>query len=153
MTNSGFTIETKINSANEIIKEHELNDNGKVTKFTRDTVYRLYEPYVPRNQGNLYRQVTYPNNHTIKHTVPYAHAMYKGNIYISPSLGVSGIVINSKGGQRWWSPKGETKIKTSMKYKYQGAPKRGAQWDKRMMNDRGKEVCRDIENYIQRGGH
>lgn len=36
--------------------------------------------------------------------------------------------------------------------KYQGAPKRGAEWDKRMMNDRGKEVCKDIENFIKNGG-
>ena len=35
---------------------------------------------------------------------------------------------------------------------YQGAPKRGPQWDKRMMNDRGQEVCKDVENFIRRGG-
>jgi hypothetical protein len=36
--------------------------------------------------------------------------------------------------------------------KYQGAPKRGPEWDKRMINDRGKEVCKDVENFIKSGG-
>ncbi len=145
-----LNVKVEMNDANKIIKDHGLDDNGKVTEFLRDTVYRLYEPYVPRENGNLYKQVIYPNKHSIKHTVSYAHAMYKGNIFISPKLKVSGVVINVKGNQRWWSPKGETKIKTNQKYNYQGAPKRGAEWDKRMMNDRGQEVCKDVENFIKR---
>ena len=71
-----FDIKVKMNSASKIIKDHGLNDDGNVTRFLRDTIYRLYEPYVPRDQGNLYRQVTYPNNHSIKHTVPYARYLY-----------------------------------------------------------------------------
>lgn len=152
MASSGFSVKVKINSNNKIIKEHGLDKDGKITEFARDTIYKLYEPYTPRDQGNLYRQVVFPNPHSIKHIVPYAHAMYKGNVFISPKLGVSGVVINAKGNQRWWSPKGELKKKTNQKYKYTGAPMRGAEWDKRMMNDRGKEVCRDVENFIKRGG-
>lgn len=149
---SRFSIRVDMNSANQIIRDHGLDENGIVTRFLRDDVYRLYEPYTPRDNGNLYRQVTYPNNHSIKHMVPYAHAMYKGNVFISPKLGVSGIVISTGGNQRWWSPKGERKKITNRKYKYQGAPKRGPQWEKRMMNDRGKEVCKDVENFIKKGG-
>ena len=75
---SGLKITVKMKSANQIIKDHGLDENGRVTRFLRDDVYRLYEPYVPRDNGNLYRQVTYPNNHSIKHIVPYADYMYKG---------------------------------------------------------------------------
>lgn len=146
-----LNIKVKMNSTKKIIKDHEIDENGKVTEFLRDDVYRLYEPYVPRENGDLYRNVTYPNNHSIKHTMPYSHAMYKGNVFISPKLGVSGIVIKAGGNQRWWSPKGEIKKKTNRKYKYQGAPRRGAEWDKRMMNDRRREVCKDVENFIERG--
>ena len=80
-----FDIKVKMNSASKIIKDHGLNDDGNVTRFLRDTIYRLYEPYVPRDQGNLYRQVTYPNNHSIKHTVPYARYLYKGKLAIGAS--------------------------------------------------------------------
>lgn len=130
-------MDVKINMKNssQIIKNHGLDENGVVTKFLRDTVYRLYEPYVPRDNGNLYRQVTYPNNHSIKHNVPYAHYHYKGNKAVGAS-----------------KPKGVLRSISNQGMKYQGAPKRGGEWDKRMMNDRGKEVCKDVENFIKNGG-
>lgn len=98
-------------------------------------MYRLYEPYTPRDNGNLYKQVTYPNNHSIKHTVPYAHYMHKGKKAIGASR-----------------PRGIKRIISEMDMKYQGASKRGAEWETRMMNDRGQEVCRDVENFIKSGG-
>ena len=106
-----------------------------MTRFLRDTVYRLYEPYTPRDIGNLYRQVTYPNNHSIKHIVPYAHYMHKAKKAVGAS-----------------KPKGVRREISNMTLNYQGAPKRGAEWEKRMMNDRGKEVCKDVENFIKNGG-
>lgn len=128
-------IKVKMNSASKIIKEHGLDDNGAATKFLRDTVYRLYELYVPRDGGNLYRQVTYPNNHSIKHNVPYARYHYKGKKAVGASR-----------------PKGVKRTISNEDMSYQGAPKRGPEWDKRMMNDRGKEVCKDVENFINNGG-
>ena len=101
----------------------------------RDTVYRLYEPYTPRQTGELYRLVTFPNNHSIKHVSPYSHYHYKGK----KALGAS-------------RPKGIKRTISNEDMKYQGAPKRGPEWEKRMMNDRGKEVCKDVENYIKDGG-
>lgn len=49
-------------------------------------------------------------------------------------------------------PKGVKRKISGASLKYQGAPKRGPEWDKRMMNDRGKEVCRDVEDFIKNGG-
>lgn len=95
----------------------------------------MYEPYVTRESGNLYRQVTFPNNHSIKHIMPYSHYMYKGKKAIGASR-----------------PKGVKRKISSKPLNYQGAPKRGAEWDKRMMNDRGQEVCKDVENFIKKGG-
>ena len=68
---------------------------------------------------------TYPNNHSIKYTKPYSHYMYKGKVAAGPS-----------------KPKGVKRTISNKPIKYQGAPKRGAEWDKRMMND----------NFIKRGG-
>ena len=61
-------VKIKFNSLNKIIKDHGLDKDGRVTEYLRDTVYRLYKPYVPRENGNLHRQVTFPNKHSIKHT-------------------------------------------------------------------------------------
>ena len=77
----------------------------------------------------------YPNNHSIKHIVPYAHYMHKAKKAVGAS-----------------KPKGVKRTISNMTLNYQGAPKRGAEWEKRMMNDRGKEVCKDVENFIKNGG-
>lgn len=149
MGSSGFTFKVKMNPAYQIIREHGLDENGSATERLRSTVDRFCDPYIPFASGGLKGKKTYPNKHSIKYVSPYAHYHYKGKMYISPKLGVSGIVL--KNG-KWWSPKGEKKKATSTKLQYNGAPKRGPEWDKRMMNDRGKEVCQDVENFIKRGG-
>lgn len=85
--------------------------------------------------GTLKNTKTYPNNHSIKYTSPYAHYMYKGKKAIGAS-----------------KPKGVKRKISNQALKYQGAPKRGAEWDKRMMNDRKGDILRDIQNLIKRGG-
>lgn len=85
--------------------------------------------------GTLKNTKTYPNNHSIKYTSPYAHYMYKGKKAIGAS-----------------KPKGVKRKISNQALKYQGAPKRGAEWDKRMMNDRKKDIVKDIENFIKRSG-
>jgi hypothetical protein len=86
--------------------------------------------------GTLKNTKTYPNNHSIKYTSPYAHYMYKGKKAIGAS-----------------KPKGIKRKISNQPLKYQGAPKRGAEWDKRMMNDRKKDIVKDIETYIKRSGN
>ena len=82
---------------------------------------------------------TYPNNYSIKYTSPYMHYLYKGKLMVGPN-GSS------------WAKKGQKKHYTGKSLKYQGAPKRGAEWEKRMLNDRKKDIVRDISNYIKSGG-
>lgn len=132
---SGFTVKIKMNSTSKILKDHGLDKDGRVTEFFRDTVYRLYEPYVPRESGNLYRKVTFQNAHSITHIEPYSHYHYKGKKAVGASR-----------------PKGIKRTISNQDMKYQGAPKRGPEWDKRMMNDRGLEVCKDVERFIKNGG-
>lgn len=132
---SGFNLKININNPNQIIKSHGLDENGRATQFLRDNVYRLSEPYVPRQEGFLNRQVSFPNTHSIKYISPYAHYMYKGKKAIGAS-----------------KPKGIKRKISSENLHYTGAPKRGPEWNKRMMNDRKKEVCNDLQNFIKNGG-
>ena len=130
-----FTYKIKMNSTSKIIKDHGLDENGGVTRFMRDTVDRFMDPYIPMSTGILKNTKTYPNNHSIKYTSPYAHYMYKGKVAVGAS-----------------KPKGVKRTISNKPLRYQGAPKRGAEWDKRMMNDRKKDLIRDVENYIKQGG-
>lgn len=130
----------------QIIKRIGIDENGDVQRFLRDECDRFMDAYIPMESGILKNTKTYPNNHEIKYTSPYAHYMYKGVVYISPTLGVSGIPL--KNG-KWWSPKGEKKLATNKPLKYSGAPKRGKEWDKRMKSDRKNDIKRDLQNYIK----
>lgn len=121
-----------------LLKTTGLDEDGRINKFLRNQVDRFCDPYVPYSQGagtHLKSQKRYPDNHSIKYVLPYAHYHYTGN--------------KATGASR---PKGVKRKITNVPMKYQGAPKRGPEWDKRMMNDRGKEICKDVENFIKKGG-
>ena len=146
---SGFTVKIKMNSTNKILKDHGLDENGRVVRHLRDTSDRLMMPYIPGGaEGQLAKLKTYPSNHEIKYTSPYAKYQYYGKMYISPKLGVSGIPLKSG---RWWSPYGETKIPTSKKLKYHTSGT-GAKWNELMMQRRKNDLVKDVENYIKDGG-
>ena len=130
-----FKIKIKMNSTNKIIKDHNLEEDGSVNKYLRDEVDRLCDPYVPMETGTLKNTKQYPSNHEIKYIMPYAHYMYKGKKAVGPS-----------------KPKGVKRTISNQPLQYQGAPKRGSEWDKRMMRDKGKQVAKDVEKYIKKGG-
>ena len=148
MSGSGFTVKVKINSTNKILKDHGLDQDGRAIRFLRDDADRLMNPFVPMQNGMLRRNKTYPSNHEIKYTSPYAKYQYYGKMYISPTLGVSGIPLKSG---KWWSPKGEKKTPTSKKLKYHTSGT-GAKWDKLMLQRRKNDLVKDVENYIKNGG-
>ena len=141
-------IKVKINNVNKILKDHGLNDEGRVIQYARDEADRLMNPFIPMQNGTLRRLKTYPSASKIKYTSPYAHYQHTGDEYISPRLGVSGIPLKSG---RWWSPKGEKKKKSGKKLNYHTAGT-GPEWEKLMMKAKGKELTRDVQNYINKGG-
>lgn len=140
-------VKVKINDVNKILKDHGLNDDGRVIQYARDEADRLMNPFVPMQNGTLRRLKTYPSPSKIRYRGPYAHYQYTGKEYISPRLGVSGILLKNN---RWWSPKGEKKKLSGKKLKYHTTGT-GAEWDKLMMEKKGKELIKDIQNYIKRG--
>nr|DAJ23374.1 MAG TPA: Minor capsid protein [Caudoviricetes sp.] len=148
MSGSGFNIKVKMNSTNKILKDHGLDQDGRVQQYLLTTAERFMNPFIPMDNGMLRRNKTYPNNHSIKYTSPYAKYQYYGKMYISPKLGVSGIPLKSG---RWWSPKGEIKIATSKNLTYHTSGT-GPKWDKLMMQRRKNDLIKDVENYIKTGG-
>ena len=144
-----LNVKVKVHSVNKILKDHGLNEDGRVVRRLRDTSDRLMMPFIPGGAGGqLAKLKTYPSNHEIKYTSPYAKYQYYGKMYISPKLGVSGILLKS---DRWWSPKGEKKTPTSKKLKNHTSGT-GPKWDKLMLQRRKDDLVKDVENYIKSGG-
>lgn len=132
-----FNIDIRINSTDKIIKDHGLDEDGRVTEHLRDTADRLMDPYIPFTNGtgvHMKNNKSYPNKKSIKYNSIYSHYHYKGKKAIGPSR-----------------PKGVKRIISNEDMKYQGAPKRGPEWDKRMMNDRKQDLINDLQNFISGG--
>lgn len=134
-------VDIKLNPAAQIISDHGLQKDGPATKFLRDTVDRYCDPYIPMSLGSgvhVKDLKTYPSNHEIEYRGSHAHYHYRG------------ILMLAKNGSSW-AKLGEKKYYTGKKLKYQGAPKRGSEWDKRMWADRGKEICNQVEDFVRYG--
>lgn len=141
MAKSGFNfnVKVKINSRNKIIKDHGLDNNGRVIRFMRDEGDRLMAPFVPGGAGETLEKLkTYPDNKTIKYTSPHAHYQYTGKLMLA------------KNGSSW-AKKGEKKYYTNKKLKYHTSGT-GAHWDKLMMQRRKRDLTKDVENFIKSGG-
>lgn len=135
---SGFTVKIKMNSTNKILKDHGLDNNGRITKFLRDDADRLINPFVPLNNGMLRRNKTYPKNNQIKYTSPYAKYQYYGKLMLTKN-GAS------------WAKLGEKKVLTSKNLKYHTSGT-GPKWNELMMQRRKNDLVKDVENYIKSGG-
>lgn len=132
---SGFNINVKVklNNANKIIKDHGLNEDGRVVRYARDEADRLMNPFVPFENGGLRRLKTYPSPSKIKYTSPYSHYQYTG--------------LKAKGASK---PKGIKRKISNEKLNYH-TPGTGSEWEKLMMEKKGKELVKDVQNYIEKG--
>ena len=135
---SGFTVKIKMNSTNKILKDHGLDNNGRVIRFLRDDVDRLMNSFVPMDNGMLRRNKTYPKNNEIKYTSPYAKYQYYGKLMLTKN-GAS------------WAKLGEKKVLTSKNLKYHTSGT-GPKWNELMMQRRKSDLVKDVENYIKSGG-
>ena len=132
-------VKVKMNSVNKILKDHGLNENGRVVRRLRDTSDRLMMPYIPGGAGGqLAKLKTYPSNHEIKYTSPYSHYQYTGKEMVAENGSA-------------WAKKGEKKHYSGRDLKYHTSGT-GPKWDKLMLQRRKDDLVKDVENYIENGG-
>ena len=103
----------------------------------RDSVDRLSNPFIPFNTGMLRRLKSYPSNHEIKYTSPYAKYQYYGKLMLT------------KNGSSW-AKLGEKKVQTNKNLKYHTSGT-GAKWEQLMLQRRKRDLVKDVENYIKAG--
>lgn len=109
---------TNINYA-KILKDRGLGSDNKARLFLASEVARLSDPYVPMRDGNLKNnRIIAPDGRTIKYTQRYAKKHYIGQ------------------------------TASGRPFRYNGAPMRGKEWDKRMMADHAKDVERSVAGFI-----
>lgn len=123
-------ITVDINTA-RILRERGLGGDNRAQVYLASEVKRLCDPYVPMQSGLLKnRAVIATDGSTITYDSPYAHYQYYGKVMAGRA----------------------PKKYTGEDLSYSGAPMRGAQWDKRMLADKSKEIVSNLEKFIAKGG-
>lgn len=124
-----------------------IEPNGRVQKYFQETCYRYMDKYVPRDDGNLRRDVDLSDSSKIVYESPYAHYQYEGKLYV---------MENGKGAYYspdygFWSkkPKHDSgKMMTEESYTTAGT---GHHWDERMKSAEMDDVIDKLQKYIDRG--
>jgi len=136
---SNVTIKTDI-SPSTIMKARGLGDSKAATKLLAETVARLSDPYVPMSSGaaaHMKEGYTIAGDGSeIVYRGPYSHFQYVGEVMVGVKTGSP------------YAKSGEPKKGTGKALTYNGGPMRGAEWDKRMMADRGDEVTKAVADYV-----
>lgn len=127
-----------------MLKKRGLQKGGAVQKAVDTEVMRYMSPYMPRRQaGELEHKMvmaTVVGSGEIDIPGPYAHYLYEGILYVSPST------------RSAWAKKNEIKVPTSKELTYAGAPMRGKKWFERMKADHKGDILRAAQAVADRGG-
>ena len=137
-------LEMERKSVGEILQNHGLQEGGAVQKLIDSECMRYMSDYMPRRQaGELeYKMVmaTVIGSGEIDTPGPYAHYLYEGILYVSPTTGSA------------WAKKNEIKVPTGKELTYAGAPMRGKKWLERMKSDHKEDILQSARDLINRMG-
>lgn len=115
----------------KILRERGLGESNRAALYAADRVMKYCDPYVPMASGTLkntaYVEAGMIGGAEVVYNQPYAHYQYYGEVMAGSA------------------PKQYTGVPLT----YNGAPMRGAFWEKRMMADRGGDVTRDVARYVK----
>ena len=134
-------IKTDIKPAT-ILRARGLGESDEAQVFLAQTVANLCDPYVPMSSASgagAHMKEGYTiagDGSSITYRGPYARFQYMGEVMVGARTGSP------------YAKSGEPKVGTGRPLKYNGAPMRGAEWDKRMMADRGDEVTKDLADFV-----
>lgn len=138
MAQSGFKVKVKINKTSQILKDHGLDESGRVIRYATTRADALMMPFIPGGSGGqLAKLKAYPKANEIKYISPYAHYQY------------TGLLMLAENGSSW-AKKGEKKHYAGKDLKYHTSGT-GPKWDQLMMQRRKNDLIKDLQNYIKTG--
>lgn len=137
-------LEMERKSVEEILQNHGLQEGGAVQKrIDRECMWYMSD-YMPRRQaGELEHKMvmaTVIGSGEIDTPGPYAHYLYEGILYVSPTTGSA------------WAKKNEIKVPTGKELTYAGAPMRGKKWFERMKSDHKEDILQSARDLLNRMG-
>lgn len=137
-------VELEMLSTEALLKKNGLEIGGSVQKLIDNECMRYMVDYMPRRQaGELAHMMvmdTVIGTGEINTSGPYAHYLYEGILYVSPTTGSA------------WAKRNEIKIPTSRELQYTGAPMRGKKWFDRMKADHKDDILEAAQAMVDKGG-
>lgn len=135
MADIEFVYELNLPTADYVIDKFGFGEGGEVQRFIDSEVIRLSDPYVPFQRGDLRNsalQYTHIGSGVVTYNTPYAHFQWVGRVMRWPT-----------GTGTTYAPLGEHKVYSTIpgrsQLTYRGAPMRGKEWVRRMIEDGGRE--------------
>ncbi len=139
-----MNVKLNVLSHEALLAKYGLQDGGPVQKLVDSEVMRYMSDYMPRRQaGELEHMMimsTVIGSGQIDTPGPYAHYLYEGILYVSPTTGSA------------WAKENEIKIPTDRLLTYAGAPMRGKKWFERMKADHKDDILKAAQAHVDRGG-
>ena len=147
MADIEFVYELDLPTADYVINKFGFEEGGEVQQFIDSEVIRLSDPYVPFQTGALKNsalQYTRIGSGVVTYRTPYAHFQWVGRVMRWPT-----------GTGTTYAPRGEHKVYSTIpgrsQLTYRGAPMRGKEWVRRMIEDGGiDKLLRGIREITRR---
>ena len=137
-------VKAEIKPVQQILQNHGLGEGGPVQKLVDSECMRYMGDYMPRRQvGELEHMMvlaTTIGSGEIDSPGPFAHYLYEGILYVSPTTGSA------------WAKKNEIKVPTGKELTYNGAPMRGKKWFERMKADHKEDIIQSARKALGKGG-
>lgn len=137
-------VKAEIKPAQRILRNHGLQEGGPVQKLVDSECMRYMSDYMPQRQaGELEHMMvaaTTIGSGEIDTPGPFAHYLYEGILYVSPTTGSA------------WAKKNEIKVPTGKELTYNGAPMRGKKWFERMKADHKEDIIQSARKALSKGG-
>lgn len=126
-------VNVRMDSVGKILRRRGLETGGRVQQMFTVECARQMDPYVPMRQGTL-KNTRIIGPDYVEYRGPYAHFQHKGLLMLGVKTGSA------------YAKSGEPKqyAVPEKELQYNGAPKRGAYWERRMWADKGRQITRKV---------
>lgn len=128
-----------------------------------DLFYKMNDPYVPMDEGNLAYTSVEVTKDSVRYNQPYARYMYMGEVYgpnypIKEGGEVVGFFTNPYGKKApiieggiitgWYSPPHKHPTGREIRYNTSNHPLATKEWDKAMMRDKGDVFLKQVADIL-----
>ena len=144
-----MSVRVKMKPTSVIKANLGIQPNGPVQKYFTKRWADYMDKYVPYKEGGLAYDTRTIESDRIVYNSPYAHYMYEGKV-MGPNIPIKedGIIVG------WFSKGPKQYTGADINYNQSGGHEyAGPYWDKRMWSAEKKDVIKEVQEFIERGGY